>query len=576
MSQGRLYTALPILLAGLLFTSSNLLKPLVIDDATYHAYAEQVSRSPGDPYGFEILWQDILQPAIDVVVPPVLPYWWGAVIAVVGERPLLWKLSLLPFALLLSWALFELMRRFARGFELPLTWMVLFSPVLLPAFNLMLDVPSLALSLASVALLLRACDEDRVAPAIWAGLAAGLAMQTKYNAVVPVVAALSWAVLAGRMKQVTTAGGLAALVFVGWESFTSWRYGDSGFLLGLTTVERWQEWPASDWLLALLSILGAVAPALLLLGQLALGRSRRTLGLLAAGCALPFASLPLLESLRASGWLAQRGIDYPMPEQAMFAVVGIGVIGTTLQIAWRRLREIEPGLASRIGATLRDRSALDADQRATLILLLWVALEVAGYFAIAPFFASRRVIGIYVASTLLTAHFLSRTAVAAAAMPAVNAIAAGGALLAVVFAVSDHLDARSHLAALAAAERRIEENDPAARDTTTWFVHRWGFGFEAGRRGMRRLVADESRLERGDWLLVPSHSVPPRVKFVQGGLTRIDRIGAPSPWPWSTLPSAYAGPLPIRGRQATPFGITIYRVRRDFVPLGRAEGAGGT
>src|SRR5262249_33856680 len=73
---------------------------------------------------------------------------------------------------LLAAALDSLFRRFCRGLERPLLAMALLSPGLLPGFNLMLDVPALALALAAVALFLSACDRGSPGRAALAGLLA--------------------------------------------------------------------------------------------------------------------------------------------------------------------------------------------------------------------------------------------------------------------------------------------------------------------------------------------------------------------------------------------------------------------
>src|SRR5207249_2894070 len=135
-----------------------------------------------DPYGFSVFWYDRPYPANEVLAPPVLLYWWAAAVRLFGESPILWKLWFFPFSLLLVIALRSLFRRFARGLETPLVWMMVLAPSILPAFNLMLDVPALALSLAALALFFRAADRGSFSQATTAGVVAGVAMQTKYTA----------------------------------------------------------------------------------------------------------------------------------------------------------------------------------------------------------------------------------------------------------------------------------------------------------------------------------------------------------------------------------------------------------
>src|SRR5262245_182877 len=173
-----------VLPAGLL-CGLNSLKPLLVDDTAYHAYAVHIARAPLDPYGFSIDWYGRSQPAHTVLAPPVLPYWWALSIGLFGDNALAAKLWLAPWCLLLAAAVHFLARRYSgEKFATPLTWMLVLSPSVLPSLNLMLDVPALALALASLALFLATIERQRTCGAIGAGLLAGLAMQTKYTALI--------------------------------------------------------------------------------------------------------------------------------------------------------------------------------------------------------------------------------------------------------------------------------------------------------------------------------------------------------------------------------------------------------
>jgi ActR/RegA family two-component response regulator len=77
-----------------------------IDDSAYFYYARQVASHPLDPYGFELVWYEQREPAMEVLAPPLLPYWWALAIRLFGNQVFLWKIWLLPFGLLLaSWGL---------------------------------------------------------------------------------------------------------------------------------------------------------------------------------------------------------------------------------------------------------------------------------------------------------------------------------------------------------------------------------------------------------------------------------------------------------------------------------------
>src|SRR5205823_12917385 len=112
-----------------------------------------------------------------------------------------------------------LLRRWATPLALPLTWMTLLSPALLPSANLMLDIPALALSLAAVALFIRATQWGAWWLALLAGLAAGLAMQTKYSALVTPLVLLAWGLTHRKIGLALLAAATSLVLFAAWELF---------------------------------------------------------------------------------------------------------------------------------------------------------------------------------------------------------------------------------------------------------------------------------------------------------------------------------------------------------------------
>ena len=273
--------ALFLVLLAVVCTGLNALKPLHIDDAAYAYYSRQDATHPLDPYGFDILWYYEPQPALEVLAPPVLPYTWAAARVLFGERPWAWKWAMLPWTLLLVGSMYALLRRFAAGVELPLTVMTALSPAILPSINLMLDVPALALSLASVHLFLVACDRDSFGRAAAAGFVAGLAMQTKYTGAVAPAVMLLAAATTGRWRLWPAAAVAAAQVFLSWELLMALLYGQSHFLLSLRSSSG--SFLDKGALAALFfSYLGGLAPFLVVLGMAALGVRRRWLAAAAA------------------------------------------------------------------------------------------------------------------------------------------------------------------------------------------------------------------------------------------------------------------------------------------------------
>src|SRR5947209_4115151 len=98
-----------LLLAAVLLLL-NAVKPLHMDDVVYYADARQIARQPLDPYGFQLSYFGGVRPALHVLAPPVVPFWWALGIRLFGTHPMAWKLWLWPFALLLVFALDALAR----------------------------------------------------------------------------------------------------------------------------------------------------------------------------------------------------------------------------------------------------------------------------------------------------------------------------------------------------------------------------------------------------------------------------------------------------------------------------------
>src|SRR5262249_34031788 len=157
-------------------------KPLHVDDPAYYQHAAHLAQRPLHPYDFKILWYEYPEPANTVLLPPVMAYWLAVPIRLFGLKVFLWKLWLLPFCLVFSFALERLFNPFAAGLEVPLLWMTVLSPAFFPSLNLMPDIPALSLALAGLVVFLKAIDRHSPTLAIGAGVLCALAMQTKYTA----------------------------------------------------------------------------------------------------------------------------------------------------------------------------------------------------------------------------------------------------------------------------------------------------------------------------------------------------------------------------------------------------------
>jgi hypothetical protein len=553
------------LLAALILTAANAGKPLVIDDPVYVAYARQILAHPGDPYGFEIYWGDRPAPAIRLTaVPPVLPYWLAGAMALFGDHPVAWKLSLLPFALALTGSLAFLLDRFARPLAIPLLFALALAPTVLPCLNLMLDVPALALGLLGLVLGLRACELGRRDLALASGLALALAMQTKYSAIVYPGVLAAHAAIGRRLREPALALLVAAALFVGWELLMSGRYGESHFVTGVAQVQATQLLPSARrlgasgpgvvvvyWALCLLSLLGSTAPCAGLLALAGLGARLRSVAVAAALLALAFASLPFFPrapAFAAKAYFARIAAIFP----ELFLYVPLG-FATLASVGWLALRGLRP--------------QADRDRRADALLAAWLALELAGYCIVAPTPTVRRVIGLGIVLVLIGARAAAQRG--AEALAGARVAVAFGLALGLLFYGSELVDARARRELVTRTEQRLAQLGADPSRATIWFLGQWEFRFYGERAGWRTLVPDRSRLARGDWLVVPEGVMQPPVEMPADRFRERAALVAVSASPWTTLPYAYDGPVPLRRQGADQSSARIYRVLGDVFPRSR-------
>jgi hypothetical protein len=583
-----------LLLLALGYTLVNAVKPLTIDDTAYHAYAVQVAHRPLDPYGFSAYWWYYPEVANEVLAPPLLAYWWAPAIRLFGDHPFLWKLWLLPLAVLLAYAVCDLGRRFARGLELPITAMVLFSPAFLPTFNLMLDVPATALSLASLALFCRACDRGSFALAALAGLVAGLGMEMKYTVFLAPASMLLYALFLGRLRFWPAAAMVAAQVFLSWEFLMSLLYGESHFLLHV----RERAGDGREWVrlvTALLTNLGAVAWPAALLALAALGVRWR--GLVVAGAAglLAYLGVACLDGdLTASDKLfgpAHTSLPF---EQLVFGTLGIVGLVVCVAVVWRLftlhvpprvwlwvVREPVRGALYGLTWLLLRAFSRARFNRKSAFLLSWLALEVVGYMALTPFPAVRRVLGVVVVLTLLAGRLAALTCRSSAARRTAFGIACYSAVLGLLVQGVDLLEARAEQESVEGAARLIRERGEGG---TVWYVGHWGFQYYAERAGMRPISAypapDEpipvpprSQFREGDWLVLPewryngqgfAAGVHSQTFTPDKALTRPEfTVVMDDPIPLQTIMTLYSGYTPVRHHTGPRLQVEVRRVLAD-------------
>jgi len=525
---------------ALLLTLVNALQPITVDDTIFFYYARQIAQAPFDPYGFDVFWEVQRVSALDLFAPVGMPYWWALGMRLVGDNPVLWKLWMFPFAWLLVWALHRLVVRFVGRGPLPLVALIVLGPTVLPAFNLMIDLPSLALALAAMVIFLHASDREQPGLVVIAGLVAALAIQTKFTAFAPATAITLYAALHRKWRFLAIFVGVTAGAFAVVETALYLQYGTSHFLRSLEIPEQpIRHNTPWGWAIGWVALAGALAGPLAVLAVSRLVARPSAVLLSIALAALPFVLIAMGERPSDSPRFGPTRLLGGDRELVIFFAAGVAVvtvltasISSSIRMAWSQLRPTH------------------------VFLLGWFVIELVLCFTVSPFHASRRMIGPIVVGTLLVAHggLLSR-----GSDRVVHWAAVFSALLGALFATADILDARARhdLHDEIASSLREHGYDPSRE--TVWFTGHWGFQFEAERRGYLALVAGDSVVERGDWLLLPNRSSAqptPQIRF-----------GPPLAWlvaahdfPLSTIPSAYMAAVAIRRQPLAQNRVTIHRI----------------
>jgi len=508
----------------LVYTVLNALKPLHVDDPFTYYVSRQIAAAPLDPFGFDIYWYQWPQPTHEDLLAPVIAYWGALGRELVGSNVVAWELGGFAFARLFTWARHRRARRVAPGLEVWLVAATLFGPAFLPSMNYMQDVPAMALGLTALSLFLDAADRRSARLAVAAGLVAGLAMQTKWTQLTIPAAMLLYGLLFQRLRSALAACVVAGLVFVGWEAAMTVRYGHGMLLFQLGFPFLWT--PRSEMILPLVPLLGALLPAPALLGAAALGLPRWSIGLLGAAV--------------AAGWslLLTGPVETPV-----FLVSGAVTVAVLVALAVSILRRNGTGTWM-------------AAHRIELFLVLWLAGEVATYFAISYFPAVRRVLAIVVVATLLAGRAGS-SAPNRRALPLVPLLALQAVLGLAVWSV-DLLEARAQRQAAVQAVREIRARD---REGSIWFVGHWGFQYYAEAAGMQPLIPDHTVLRQGDWLVVPTRVDEQEIAIPAARFETAGKVVVASGPAVTTLPEFYVGAHPLAHLGGAREAATVYRAR---------------
>jgi hypothetical protein len=526
---------------ALVMCLTNAIEPLTVDDVCHHYYAAQVAAAPLRPFDFEVLWHQKPVPAWDVMVAPVQSYWWAPAIALFGESPVAWKLWFFPLHWLFCASLLACLQRFVpRQAALAMAAIAL-GPTVLPGINLMLELPMLAFAFAGTALLLRAFEQRGERFALLAGLALGLALQTKYSAMAFAPTWLLLGFLRSRRRETLTALSAAAATALTIEGLLALSHDGSSYFLRQLTTTQTRDW--AHLVRGMLLHTGLLAMPAALVGLAALGAPRWLRGLLLVGYGTGHTIIAGVPDADGRGLIdgAADSIAY----LAMATLTWLSLLAIFARLGW-----------SAVCAQRRGRFGAAAATRA--FLCLWFGAEIAMSFLMSPFPAARRTLMVVAVATIAAAYLAACTR----QLRLLREGALGAVLLGLAYQGIDVLESRAPVAAAAEAQRFARQVAPGAG---VWFSGGWGFEFHAPRHGMAPLLRGQSRVKKGDLVCVGSidGSEEPWFEW-HPDLERIGEVAAGDAVPLSLQLGYYCGRRPLDGQVGPRFVVWIYRARRDL------------
>jgi hypothetical protein len=514
-------------------------KPFHIDDPFILEVSGNILVNPLDPFYGYSAWFGQPAPMWKMATnPPLLSYYLAPFAAFSDYSEWVLHAAMLPFVLLLAASALWLGRRFTQSPWL-IALFVTTSVGTVVSGNVMRDVPIAGLSAAAVALCVAGSDRGRKRQLVLAGLVAGVAILTKYSAIVLVPLLLLYPLLHRRFRDCLYAA-LPLLLLGLWSLHNQIVYGETQ--VGLLLTRDWGPLRSlEDNLCGLPVIAGSLlylAPALLVAGFATRDRVARW--------------LPLV--LLAVWWLTRRYLEGFADSQYLFWSLG----GTTL-IYFCAAEGLRGGLPLR-------RDLADARAADSLFLFAWLCAPLLFSVIFVPFQAVRHMLPALLPLSLLGLRALSRAA-GGGRLPVWGRASLAGlvvlqATVALLVAASDYEHADAYRRAAAEIAARY-----ADLPVETWYIGHWGWLFYGERAGLRALHPDGPYPRRGDYVVQPVNYYNGALPTPRRGVPRLDKVDVlsfPRRIPIRAMHPAGAGFYAMYSRRPQNLPGLPYRLLPDY------------
>lgn len=486
------FPRLLLILLVLLFTVPFLKKPFHIDDVYFIEVSRNIMKTPLDPFSgavslldsdYETFRQLHKTPNTFEAMshPPLVPYYMCLITSLAGGTPEpAYHLAFLVFPLLCAFSMYSLAKRFA-AFPLAATVFFLCSPAfVVNSHNVMTDVPMLALFLTALALFISGTDHEDRRKLVLAGVFAGLAMLTRYVAVLLIPLFIAYAVVLRKKWSHVFLPCLAAGTIFGVWCLQNLAYHHE---LHVIASARYYavyygnySFQSKDFLAKTVGDLAGLGGTEIFSILFLLLLFTKTRGLLLCFVSLMFSWLLVvvnpfrMESLNS----------YTSSEKSLLAFfLALGILSVLLVLgpeAPRAASEHEPD-----------------DRRERRFLVVWLLITLAGAIFVLPFGTVRYMIPVLPPMVLLAARQVGirSRAVRASAMVA----------LALTFVFGLVLGAADFQ--FADAYKKMAAQSAPGNSSRRWFIGEWGFRYYMEENGSAYLLSTDNSPVRGDVIVKP-------------------------------------------------------------------------
>ncbi len=460
-------------------TACNLFKPYHIDDTAHLSIAEWIIGHPLHPMSGLLNWSGTLEPIYKTNQPHLYFYLLALWIRLFGASEVSTHLleSLATLACILLF--FRIARQFVPSLALWATAIVILGPAFVVEQNLMVDDPLLATWLAFFFMLVcKVSDPRQTRRFVLAALFCGAALLIKYSSLV-LFLILCFALLAERRWKQAWTALIPLAVLAAWSGFNYFDYGGIHMAARQGSSHHHVSWVvhfAGQWMLGV----GGLTP----LGLLAAVKYRPKR--MSEGAALSILAAFFVVFLLAVELGAVSNSASVHLLAVCFGLSGALVFLSLFAFTAKLFRGFDWS---------RERWEQLAPPG---YLLIWAFLTTAFYLVLSPFIASRHILLILPAVTLLLLLFWQ----ANLSLPAQRFGLALTVIVSLGLVTSDWR--------FAAFLRRETVTLPASLPTNArlWTDAHWGWQWYLAPSRIREFDSATSQLTPGDMVLIPREAFP--------------------------------------------------------------------